>query len=377
MKATLTGTAEEERAGGVADRRGRKHLPGARGRRDRSTGQPFAGDKDLVLDEAIAERDAALDARSSARVGSSGPTASRSTRRRRRRDRVHERRPRRRRTRATRRTTRSSSSSTPPATGSGCASSACRRLPTAATRSPPTRRRTIYVTGYTRGDLAGDEPGRQGRLPRQARPGRRRSSGCGSSASAGEDKGWGVAATGDGVRVGGMTSGTLGTPVGALDGWVARYDAAGSRGLAAAVRHDRQRGGLGADGRRGRERVRRRRTRPATSTARWRATRTSSSPGSTRPERMTWSDQLGTDLNDKGAAIQLDGAGNLYVAGFSDGSARRRTSASSTPCSSSTHPTRPASGRGSSARSRTTAPMRSPRPTSTSHARRARSTCRR
>ena len=35
---------------------------------------------------------------------------------------------------------------------------------------------------------------------------------------------------------------------------------------------------------------------------------------------MTWADQLGTDLNDKGAAVSLDGAGNLYVAGFSDGS---------------------------------------------------------
>ena len=34
----------------------------------------------------------------------------------------------------------------------------------------------------------------------------------------------------------------------------------------------------------------------------------------------TWADQLGTELNDKGAAIGLDGAGNLYVAGFTDGS---------------------------------------------------------
>ena len=49
---------------------------------------------------------------------------------------------------------------------------------------------------------------------------------------AGEDKGWGVAATADGVRVGGMTSGTMGTPVGALDGWVARYDAAGTADVA-------------------------------------------------------------------------------------------------------------------------------------------------
>ena len=34
-----------------------------------------------------------------------------------------------------------------------------------------------------------------------------------------------------------MTSGAMGTPVGALDGWVARYDGAGTN-LADAVRHD-------------------------------------------------------------------------------------------------------------------------------------------
>jgi hypothetical protein len=34
---------------------------------------------------------------------------------------------------------------------------------------------------------------------------------------------------------------------------------------------------------------------------------------------LTWKDQLGTDLNDKSAAVALDASGNLYVAGFSDG----------------------------------------------------------
>jgi hypothetical protein len=34
---------------------------------------------------------------------------------------------------------------------------------------------------------------------------------------------------------------------------------------------------------------------------------------------LTWKDQVGTTLNDKGAAIGLDGAGNIYVAGFTDG----------------------------------------------------------
>jgi hypothetical protein len=34
---------------------------------------------------------------------------------------------------------------------------------------------------------------------------------------------------------------------------------------------------------------------------------------------LTWKDQLGTDLNDKGAGVALDAAGNLYLAGFTDG----------------------------------------------------------
>ena len=35
---------------------------------------------------------------------------------------------------------------------------------------------------------------------------------------------------------------------------------------------------------------------------------------------MTWADQLGTDLNDKGAAVALDGAGNFYSPASRDGS---------------------------------------------------------
>ncbi len=34
---------------------------------------------------------------------------------------------------------------------------------------------------------------------------------------------------------------------------------------------------------------------------------------------LIWSDQVGTSLNDKGADVQVDEAGNLYVIGFSDG----------------------------------------------------------
>jgi len=35
---------------------------------------------------------------------------------------------------------------------------------------------------------------------------------------------------------------------------------------------------------------------------------------------VVWANQLGTALNDKGADIKRDGAGNLVVAGYSDGS---------------------------------------------------------
>ena len=42
---------------------------------------------------------------------------------------------------------------------------------------------------------------------------------------------------------------------------------------------------------------------------------------------MTWADQLGTDLNDKGAAVALDGAGNL-TSPASRTAASGRTSAS-------------------------------------------------
>ncbi|WP_158441103.1 SBBP repeat-containing protein [Kribbella steppae] len=34
---------------------------------------------------------------------------------------------------------------------------------------------------------------------------------------------------------------------------------------------------------------------------------------------LTWRDQLGTTGNDKGAAVAVDGSGNVYVAGFTDG----------------------------------------------------------
>jgi len=176
----------------------------------------------------------------------------------------------------------------------------------------------IYVTGYTRGNLGAvnvgdkdiyiaklDSAGTQLWLQQFG--------------SVGEDKAWGIAATGDGIRVGGMTSGTLGTAAGALDGWVARYDAAGNRAWLQqfGTAGNEEVWGLTAD---------------AAGNTYVAAYSAGSFAGTLAGDKdlvvakfdaagtRTWADQLGTELNDKGAAIGLDGAGNLYVAGFTDGS---------------------------------------------------------
>jgi hypothetical protein len=175
----------------------------------------------------------------------------------------------------------------------------------------------VYVTGYTRGNLGATNVG-----DKDIYIAKLDSSGAQlwlqQFGSAGEDKAWGVAATGDGIRLGGMTSGALGTPAGALDGWVARYDAAGNRawlqqfGTAA----NEEIWGLTAD---------------AGGNAYVAGYSAGAFDGSLAGDKdiiaarfdatgaMTWKDQRGTDLNDKGAAIQLDGAGNIHVAGFTDG----------------------------------------------------------
>ena len=175
----------------------------------------------------------------------------------------------------------------------------------------------VYVTGYTRGNLGATNVGDKDVYIAKLDP-----SGAQlwlqQFGSAGEDKAWGVAATSDGIRVGGMTSGALGTPAGALDGWVARYDAAGNRawlqqfGTAA----NEEVWGLTAD---------------AAGNTYVAAYSAGDFDGPLAGDKdlvaarfdaagtLTWKDQLGTDLNDKSAAVALDGAGNLYVAGFSDG----------------------------------------------------------
>ena len=177
----------------------------------------------------------------------------------------------------------------------------------------------IYVTGYTRGDLAavnlGDKDIYIAKLDSAGTQLWLKQFG-----SAGEDKAWGVAATGDGIRLGGMTSGAMGsTPAGALDGWVARYDAAGTQAWLTqfGTSANEEVWGLTAD---------------AAGNTYVAAYSAGDFDGPLAGDKdivaarfdpagtMTWADQLGTDLNDKGAAVALDGAGNFYVAGFTDGS---------------------------------------------------------
>ena len=106
---------------------------------------------------------------------------------------------------------------------------------------------------------------RQGRLPAQARgrPAARRS-GSASSATVGEDKGMAVAAGGGDVYVAGMVGDTLGTPVpgttpGGIDGFLAQFDASGTRDAGRSqLGTIRRRAALGRRGRRGRQRDRRR-----------------------------------------------------------------------------------------------------------------------
>jgi hypothetical protein len=115
-----------------------------------------------------------------------------------------------------------------------------------------------------------------------------------------------------------MTSGALGTPAGGTDGFLARYSTDGTQawltqlgtsgpeevwGLAAdAAGNPYVVGYSGGDF-----------ARPLAGdkdivVARYDAT-----------GARTWADQLGTTTNDKGAAIAIDGAGNLFAAGFTDG----------------------------------------------------------
>jgi Beta-propeller repeat len=176
---------------------------------------------------------------------------------------------------------------------------------------------SIYVTGYTRGSLAGANQGDKDVIVAKLD-----SSGnqlwLQQLGSAGEEKGWGVVARGTAVYVAGMTGGALGTQAGANDGFLARFDSGGNRlwlrqfGTAAGE----EVWGLTAD---------------SAGNAYVAGYSAGDFSGTLAGDKdiiaarfdpdgnLTWRDQVGTTGNDKGAGVALDGAGNLYVAGFSDG----------------------------------------------------------
>lgn len=176
----------------------------------------------------------------------------------------------------------------------------------------------IYVTGYSRGALGGDNAGDKDVIVARISP-EGEIEWIQQFGGVGEDKGQAVAAVpGGGVAVAGMTSSDIAGAIGEIDAFLAVFDAAGS---ATWVRQfgtegwDEATGLVAADER---------------------FTVTGFVAGDfggplagdkdliaaqfDADGNVVWANQLGTALNDKGADIKRDGAGNLVVAGYSDGS---------------------------------------------------------
>lgn len=174
-----------------------------------------------------------------------------------------------------------------------------------------------YVTGYTKGSLQGASAGdKDVFLAKYDAAGAQvwvRQLG-----SAAEDKAYGVAVSGDGIYVGGMTAGSLGTSVGSTDGFIAKFDPAGNQqwlkqfGTAAAdevwaVAADAQGNAYIAGYSAGSFAA------PLAGDKDMITARFDSSGA------QIWKDQLGTTGNDKAAAVDVDESGNFYVGGFTDG----------------------------------------------------------
>jgi enterochelin esterase-like enzyme len=181
---------------------------------------------------------------------------------------------------------------------------------------------SIYAGGYTKGDLGGTLVGDKdifllklaatGGAPAWIR----------QFGTVGEDKGMAVAAGGGSVYIAGMTGDVLGTPLpgttpGGIDGFLAQFDASGNRTWTRQVgtSAEDQLWGVAAD---------------ATGATVSGFTAGDLFTGNAGDKdvvvarfdasgALTVQDQLGTIGNDKGASVTLDGAGNTYVSGFSDG----------------------------------------------------------
>ncbi|WP_328333502.1 alpha/beta hydrolase-fold protein [Kribbella sp. NBC_00382] len=175
---------------------------------------------------------------------------------------------------------------------------------------------SIYLGGYTKGELggvnAGDKDVFLAKLDAEGKQVWVRQFG-----SAGEEKGMALAVSGDGVYLAGMTAGALGSPVGDVDGFVARFDRDGNRLWVKQLGTEQadEFWAMTADGAGG-------------------VLLTGYTAGSFASDlvgdkdlivarvdpdgAVVWKDQLGTSGNDKGAAIARDETG-FVVAGFTDG----------------------------------------------------------
>jgi enterochelin esterase-like enzyme len=182
---------------------------------------------------------------------------------------------------------------------------------------------SIYVGGYTKGALDGTNAGDKdiyllklaatGGAPIWIR----------QFGTTGEDKGMAVAAGGGYAYIAGMASDVIGTPLpgttpGGIDGFLAQFDASGARTWTRQLgtTAEDQLWGVAAD-------------------AAGNATVSGFTAGDLYAANagdkdivvarfdasggMTLHDQLGTIGNDKGTNVALDAAGNTYVSGFTDG----------------------------------------------------------
>jgi enterochelin esterase-like enzyme len=182
---------------------------------------------------------------------------------------------------------------------------------------------SIYVGGYTKGALGGANAGDKDVFLLKLAPTGGSPLWIRQFGTLGEDKGMAVAAGGGYVYVAGMTSDVLGTPLpgttpGGIDGFLAQFDASGTRTWTQQVgtTAEDQLWGVAAD--------------PAGN-----ATVAGFTAGDLFAPNagdkdivaarfdpagaIALHDQLGTIGNDKGANVALDGAGNTYLSGFSDG----------------------------------------------------------
>jgi enterochelin esterase-like enzyme len=182
---------------------------------------------------------------------------------------------------------------------------------------------SIYAGGYTKGNLDGTNAGDKDVFLLKLAPTGDAPVWIRQFGTLGEDKGMAVAAGGGRIYLAGMTTDAIGTALpgttpGGLDGFLAQFDPSGTRVWTRQVgtTADDQLWGVAAD-------------------SSGNATVVGYSAGSLFGDlagdkdivvarfdpagAASLHDQLGTIGNDKGASVALDAAGNAYVSGFTDG----------------------------------------------------------